>query len=34
MKLLLENWREHLKEELLTEFARSDKEALKKSYFY
>ena len=28
MKLLLENWREHLKEELLTEFARSDKEAL------
>ena len=28
MKLLLENWREYLKEDLLTEFDRSDKEAL------
>ena len=28
MKLLFESWRKHLNEELLTEFDRSDKEAL------
>ena len=28
MKLILENWREYLKEDLLTEFDKTDKETL------